>query len=1709
MDGPLSPTESSHNPFSANFVPQAITPGSAASPSSPSRRRSSVVVKPSEDVDTCRICRGESTPTEALFYPCKCSGSIKYVHQDCLMEWLSHSQKKYCELCKTPFRFTKLYHPNMPRKLPTTVFMRKAFMHTLGRLGALTRATLVGTVWLILLPFAMRMVWRTMFWFADGGWARDRHIHQLASRLEETGISLANGSLAADQASTALSANPSMALPFSSILQPVSQTLNMSAAEPVLFSLVKKLFRLSIQPGPFKPTDNRTSAAAELISRRYDSLLSDVHIFQTLTSSPAFNRVVVDVLEGLLITLSVVVAFILVFLIREWVVQQQPIINLQVGNINNAPDAQEDAPHDAEDANEGQAENVEHPVDTGLEVVAEEHATGDAALDVQAESNIFSERRQSAEETIAQLPGSVRNAVRQGRVSEVLDIIAKLPPDEAARVKQLLTLWSRSQKEHIRNLERELRSARERLAESANQVANDTSQSAPGRIIPAWERSSVATEIQRNLEEEENASSQLQAPSLTHVQDEENVTGDGSADVGTRESVPDSWEEDMTPQEGPVQSSSKGKEKATASLEGGESPIDDRQSLSRDSETFGEPTERVEANGVPLEAGNWSVPSLASLRENDPEWRGREWRKDTPSTSETDLEPELDPEGGIAADETQVDTPPAVQETNEMRDTPHRDVSATEAHNLVDRFVQYFYGDLTTAAATADNIDTDDEHVVQDIEDEAPFVPFEDAQPALQQADQDLPPAQPLNQGQDPEVAAAAAQAGIDINEQDAIDDAEDLEGILELIGMQGPLTGLFQNALFSAVLISLTVATAVWFPYTWGKMILLFLGSPLAMWFEIPMTFISTVEGFIADVVLFFIGGVLYYSGAGLSFLYKLVMGMETSVSLEVIIEPARNIMDPAWQRLGNMTLGAQWPADADYLHASIASHAALKNIEAQLFGKLALFGNSTANIYNSGISGSPLSAARLAISFLLNDLANDIMAVVSYLSSIKINLSFWSHAAGPVVNNSTLTNAVDVAPLDPSLAFWSATDRTLAIMIGYLSFALVGCIYLSWSPPLFSEGKIRQAEQAIIDVLTQAGGVCKVILIISIEMIAFPLFCGFLLDLALLPLFENASVASRVIFAIGSPWKSGFVHWFVGTCYMFHFALFVSMCRKIMRTGVLYFIRDPDDPTFHPVRDVLERSVATQLRKIAFSAIVYGALIMLCLGGVVWSLWAAFGSVLPLHWSSSRSSIEFPLDILFYNFFTPIVVKSAKPSDGLHAMYKWWFRRCARFLRLSDFLFGERRHDEEGRHVRKSWRSWLLRFKADAKSPVNGKPSQWVNNIHPEVHFIKDGRYVRAPASDQVRIPKGEPVFVEVNENNTRKDKKPDNEGIHAADSTQTKMVYIPPWFGARISAFVVTIWFFAAVTGCGITVVPLLVGRSMVKRFSSLRSTGFDDKERVNDIYAFSLGIYTLGGLLYLALHLRPVLALSKQKLQRLYPSLWSISLLRRAVNTTTKYILRAARIVYVYGCLVGLLPLVFSTILELYVLIPLHSLAGADQTPGAETALTATAANTTVAEHTIHLVQDWTLGVLYVRIATRIVMYDRDSVLARAARAVTAEGGYLDPSAKLATRYFILPSALIFSFLLFAPLAFGVVLNSTLFRGADEGISTLLFRMQYPATAGAAMLGWLVMVLGRKMDRWRGRIRDEVYLIGERLHNFGERRSTNATASHAPGTARAGA
>lgn len=53
--------------------------------------------------DICRICHCEADIDNPLLSPCYCSGSLKYVHQSCLRQWLAASDTRSCELCKFNF----------------------------------------------------------------------------------------------------------------------------------------------------------------------------------------------------------------------------------------------------------------------------------------------------------------------------------------------------------------------------------------------------------------------------------------------------------------------------------------------------------------------------------------------------------------------------------------------------------------------------------------------------------------------------------------------------------------------------------------------------------------------------------------------------------------------------------------------------------------------------------------------------------------------------------------------------------------------------------------------------------------------------------------------------------------------------------------------------------------------------------------------------------------------------------------------------------------------------------------------------------------------------------------------------------------------------------------------------------------------------------------------------------------------------------------------------------------------------------------------------------------------------------------------------------------------------------------------------------------------------------------------------------------------
>lgn len=116
--------------------------------------------------DICRVCRSEGTDEQPLFYPCLCSGSIKYIHQDCLVEWLKHSRKRYCELCKHPFTFSPVYAEQMPKKIPFTVILYGLVKKSISGGRVLFSWSFATVLWFLAVPVITAHIFRYYF-----GWS--------------------------------------------------------------------------------------------------------------------------------------------------------------------------------------------------------------------------------------------------------------------------------------------------------------------------------------------------------------------------------------------------------------------------------------------------------------------------------------------------------------------------------------------------------------------------------------------------------------------------------------------------------------------------------------------------------------------------------------------------------------------------------------------------------------------------------------------------------------------------------------------------------------------------------------------------------------------------------------------------------------------------------------------------------------------------------------------------------------------------------------------------------------------------------------------------------------------------------------------------------------------------------------------------------------------------------------------------------------------------------------------------------------------------------------------------------------------------------------------------------------------------------------------------------------------------------------------------
>jgi E3 ubiquitin-protein ligase MARCH6 len=114
-------------------------------------------------------------------------------------------------------------------------------------------------------------------------------------------------------------------------------------------------------------------------------------------------------------------------------------------------------------------------------------------------------------------------------------------------------------------------------------------------------------------------------------------------------------------------------------------------------------------------------------------------------------------------------------------------------------------------------------------------------------------------------------------------------------------------------------------------------------------------------------------------------------------------------------------------------------------------------------------------------------------------------------------------------------------------------------------------------------------------------------------------------------------FLHWLAGILCAFYFASFVLLLREVLRPGVLWFLRNLNDPDFNPVQEVgslvnlnfalfifhylfrahqmIHLPILRHLRQFAASLVIFGTIVFLMLWVPIRILQVALPNFLPYY--------------------------------------------------------------------------------------------------------------------------------------------------------------------------------------------------------------------------------------------------------------------------------------------------------------------------------------------------------------------------------------------------------------------------------------------------------------------------------------------------------------
>uniref|UniRef100_A0A8C9RU40 E3 ubiquitin-protein ligase MARCHF6 n=1 Tax=Scleropages formosus TaxID=113540 RepID=A0A8C9RU40_SCLFO len=229
---------------------------------------------------------------------------------------------------------------------------------------------------------------------------------------------------------------------------------------------------------------------------------------------------------------------------------------------------------------------------------------------------------------------------------------------------------------------------------------------------------------------------------------------------------------------------------------------------------------------------------------------------------------------------------------------------------------------------------------------------------------------------------------------------------------------------------------------------------------------------------------------------------------------------------------------------------------------------------------------------------------------------------------------------------------------------------------------------------------GVCyivvKVSLLVVVEIGVFPLICGWWLDICSLEMFD-ASLKDRETSFDSAPGTTMFLHWLVGMVYVFYFASFILLLREVLRPGVLWFLRNLNDPDFNPVQEMIHLPIYRHLRRFILSVVVFGSIVLLMLWLPIRIIKVVLPSFLPYN---TLLVSELSLELLLLQVVLPALLEQGHTRQWLKGLVRAWTVTAGYLLDLHSYLLGDQEESDN-----------------NGNQPANNNHQQIRNNAIPAV--------------------------------------------------------------------------------------------------------------------------------------------------------------------------------------------------------------------------------------------------------------------------------------------------------------------------------------------------------------------------------------------------------